>query len=196
MTVRLHAIPASNIKLNHFQNAVLTCGQQGEWKGLALLRKQFQQQKVSQSKAFRSKDDHNRKCIFASSFEDTVWKWKSNVWMPWWTTSGRKIGQRTLYKMTVCSRKIYKISAQFELGGVISQKYYDCWQPVALASKSLSDTETRYAQIEQEILEILLEYEWLNQYNYGQKAALETDHKPSTAFLRKPLTEWVCFIDL
>ena len=49
--------------------------------------------------------------------------------------------------------KISPDASQSGLGAVLLQKYED-WQPVAYASRSMRDAETRYAQIEKELLSI------------------------------------------
>ena len=60
------------------------------------------------------------------------------------------------------------------LGGVLLQG--GC--PVAYASISLTDAESRYAQIEKELLAALFSLERFNQYTYGKKVHVESDHKP------------------
>lgn len=47
--------------------------------------------------------------------------------------------------------KISSDASQSELGAVLMQKYGE-WQPAAYASRSITNTETRYAQIEKEML--------------------------------------------
>ena len=46
------------------------------------------------------------------------------------------------------------------------------------ASKSLTDTETRYANIERELLAIIYGCEKFHTYLYGRTFIMETDHKP------------------
>lgn len=60
-------------------------------------------------------------------------------------------------------------------------------QPVAYASRSLTDTERNYAQIEKELLAIVFGAEKFNQYTYGRKVIVESDHKPLEVIYRKPL---------
>ena len=49
-------------------------------------------------------------------------------------------------------------------------------QPIAFASKSLTDTETRYANIERELLAIIYGCEKFHTYLYGRTFIMETDH--------------------
>ena len=51
-------------------------------------------------------------------------------------------------------------------------------QPLAFASRALSDTETRYAQIEKELLSVVFGLEKFHQYTDGRKVTVQTDHKP------------------
>lgn len=60
-------------------------------------------------------------------------------------------------------------------------------QPVAYASRSLTDTERNYAQIEKELLAIVFATEKFNQYTYGRRVVVESDHKPLETIYKKPL---------
>ena len=51
-------------------------------------------------------------------------------------------------------------------------------KPIAFASKSLTDTETRYANIERELLAIVFGCEKFHTYLYGRSFVVESDHKP------------------
>jgi hypothetical protein len=79
-------------------------------------------------------------------------------------------------------------------------QYYDCKLPLILsvdaskdglgavllqnnlsiiyASKSLTDTQKKYAQIEKEALRIAFGCRRFHQYIYGRKVYVETDHRP------------------
>ena len=50
-------------------------------------------------------------------------------------------------------------------------------EPIAYASKSLTDTETRYANIERELLAIVFACQWFNMYVLGRPFTVESDHK-------------------
>ena len=60
-------------------------------------------------------------------------------------------------------------------------------RPVAYASRSLTDAESRYAQIEKELLAVQFSLESLHQYIYGKKVTIESDHKPLGAIAKKAL---------
>ena len=51
-------------------------------------------------------------------------------------------------------------------------------KPVAYASRSMTSTEQRYAQIEKEALAITSACEKFNDYIVGKDILTETDHKP------------------
>ena len=57
----------------------------------------------------------------------------------------------------------------------------------AYASRALTETETRYAQIEKEMLAIVYALEKFNQFTFGRKVTVHSDHKPLEAILKKPL---------
>ena len=71
------------------------------------------------------------------------------------------------------------------LGAVLIQEE----QPIAYASRSLSEAETRYAQIEKELLSVLFALERFNVYTYGVKVLVENDHKPLEIILKKTLQD-------
>lgn len=50
-------------------------------------------------------------------------------------------------------------------------------KPVAYTSRAFTDAETRYAQIEKELLAVVFEFERFNQYTYARSVEVETDHK-------------------
>ena len=60
-------------------------------------------------------------------------------------------------------------------------------QPIAFASKSLTDTETKYANIERELLAIVFSCQWFNMYVLGRPFTVESDHKPLEMIHQKSL---------
>ena len=79
--------------------------------------------------------------------------------------------------MDVAYLNTTKISADamaYGLGAVLLQQHVDTWKHVAFASKSLSNTERKYSQIEKEALALV----WV-----CEKFSLEMDHKPLVPLL-------------
>ena len=62
-------------------------------------------------------------------------------------------------------------------------------QPIAYASRALTDPETRYAQIEREMLAIVFAAEQFHQYIYGTEVEVMSDHKPLESIVLKPLRD-------
>ena len=69
-------------------------------------------------------------------------------------------------------------ASDFALGAVLSQIQNDVEKPIAFASRTLSETEHRYATIEKEGLAIIWAINKFKPYLYGAKFTLVTDHKP------------------
>ena len=74
-------------------------------------------------------------------------------------------------------------ASQSGLGAVLLQED----RPIAYASRALTDAETRYAQIEKELLAIVFAFSKFHQYIYGKEALVESDHKPLESIMKKPL---------
>ena len=82
--------------------------------------------------------------------------------------------------------KICADASAYGLGAVLLQQHSDMhWKPVAYASRSLSDTERRYSQIEKEALAIAWACEKFANYVLGKAIHLETDHKPLVPLLNR-----------
>ena len=114
-------------------------------------------------------------------------------------------------KDEICSQRVlahYDVNAQskisadasvYGLGAVLLQSQDGVtWQPVAFTSRSLSETEMRYAQIKKEALALVYACEKFSDYVLGKPIHLETDHKPLVPLLGNKsldtLPPWVlCF---
>ena len=103
-------------------------------------------------------------------------------------------------KEEICSPRVlalYDVNAKTKvsadasahgLGAVLLQEQQNTWRPVAFASRALTDTEVRYAQIEKEALALTWALEKFSEYVLGKSIILETDHKPLVPILgRKSL---------
>lgn len=69
------------------------------------------------------------------------------------------------------------------LGAVLLQDS----KPVIYVSRTLTDTERRYSQIEREFLAIVFGMKRLEKYLIGLKFELQTDHKPLLSIFKKPI---------
>ena len=75
-------------------------------------------------------------------------------------------------------------ASQSGLGAALLQN----GQPIAYASRALTPIETRYAQIEKELLAIVFGCEHFKAYTYGRDVVqVETDHQPLESIVKKPL---------
>uniref|UniRef100_A0A8C6TVI3 Reverse transcriptase/retrotransposon-derived protein RNase H-like domain-containing protein n=1 Tax=Neogobius melanostomus TaxID=47308 RepID=A0A8C6TVI3_9GOBI len=75
-------------------------------------------------------------------------------------------------------------ASKYGLGATLLQE----GKPIGYASRSLTDSEVNYAQIEKELYAILFGCRRFHQYVYGRHIIVESDHKPLESILRKPLT--------
>lgn len=87
-------------------------------------------------------------------------------------------------------QKISTDASKDGLGAVLLQAEGDSWQPVAYASRSMTKTETKYAQIEKECLGLAYGLEKFHCYVYGLPSfTVETDHRPLVSIIKKNLNE-------
>ena len=83
--------------------------------------------------------------------------------------------------------KVSADSSSYGLGAVLFQKAGEAWKPVVYASRALSETAQRYAQIEKEALAVTGKK--FTDYILGQHFKIETDHKPLIPLLSNKLLD-------
>lgn len=76
-------------------------------------------------------------------------------------------------------------SSSFSIGCCLMQEK----RPVAYASTALTDAQTRYSQIEKEMLAIVYGCKKFHTYLYGREVEVESDHKPLEAIMKKSLAQ-------
>ena len=79
--------------------------------------------------------------------------------------------------------KISADASSYGLGAVLLQRDGTHWHPIAYASRSMSETESHYAQIEKEALACTWACEKFSTYVLGRSFTIETDHKPLVPLL-------------
>ena len=62
-------------------------------------------------------------------------------------------------------------------------------RPVVYASRVLRDTETKYAQIETEMLAVVWRLERFHQYTFVKHIVVQSDLKPLESLMCKPLSK-------
>jgi len=87
-----------------------------------------------------------------------------------------------LYDLEVPT-KISADASSYGLGAVLLQESDSQWKPIAYASRSMSNTERRYAQIEKEALASTWACEKFASYVLGKTFEIETNHKPLVPLL-------------
>lgn len=75
-------------------------------------------------------------------------------------------------------------ASQYGLGAVLSRVFDDgSTKPIAFASRTLSEAEKKYTQLEKEALAIIFGVKKFHFYVYGRAFTLITDHKPLQTIL-------------
>jgi len=88
----------------------------------------------------------------------------------------------TLYN-PLAPTKVCADASSYGLRAVLMQKSDSQWKPVDYASRSMTETEKRYAQIEKEALATTWACETFSTYILGMRFLIETDHKPLVPLL-------------
>lgn len=74
------------------------------------------------------------------------------------------------------------------LGAVLEQCEGGVWKPVAYASRTMTQSEQNYTQIEKETLAIVFVCKRFHEYAYGRPITVHSDHKAIKEIFFKPLS--------
>ena len=115
--------------------------------------------------------------------KDVMWSW-SDAHEKAWENVKKLISAAPVlaYYQPAEQLEIQCDSSQSGFGAALIQN----GQPIAYASRALTETESRYAQIE-EMLAVIVAVEKFNNYTFGRKTIVHSDHKPLESILKKPL---------
>ncbi len=79
------------------------------------------------------------------------------------------------------------------LGALLEQnhgsEHEEKWHPIAYASRALQPYETRYAQIEKEVLSVVFGTERFHEYLYGRHFTVYNDHQPLKSIFSKSIID-------
>ena len=120
---------------------------------------------------------------------EQVSKWD---WTPSTDSTFQQLKQwicKTLLKTTLAyydrsqPLSIQTDASEYGLGTALLQNN----RPIAFASKTLTDMETRYANIECKCLSVVFGLEKFHTYIYGRHITVFNDHKPLEMITKKPI---------
>ena len=118
--------------------------------------------------------------------KDVRWNWSSSQEIAFQSIK-KKIAEITLLAFYDQNKELTleNDASEFGIGSVLKQND----KPIAYASRLLSDTERRYAQIEKEMLAIVFGLEKFHHYVFGRDVNIITDHKPLVSICQKNLSK-------
>ena len=113
------------------------------------------------------------------------WKWSADCQKAFEQAKNQLASAPVLAHYDVTQKlKLAADASAYGLGAVISHVYDDgSEKPIAYASRTLSNAEKNYAQIDKEALALVFAVQRFHTYLYGRKFVLVTDHKPLVTLL-------------
>ena len=111
------------------------------------------------------------------------------MWGPAQTKAFNQVKQELARPITlalydlIAETKISADASSHGLGAVLMQKVNEVWNPIAYASRSMSEAEKRYAQIEKEALATTWACEKFSAFILGKCIEIEIDHQPLVPLL-------------
>ena len=126
---------------------------------------------------------------FTQPLRELLSKSRAWIWGPAQSAAFKKVKQELSKPTTLTlydpngDTKISADASSHGLGAVLLQRVDGVWKPVAYASRSMSNTEKRYAQIEKEALATTWACERFSDFILGKRIDIETDHKPLVPLL-------------
>lgn len=122
--------------------------------------------------------------------EDIEWQWEAEHEREWQDIK-KFLTEEPVLQFFDQDKKI-RVSSDASkdgMGGVLLQEHDGNWLPVAFTSRAMTPAECNYAQIEKELLGLVMATEKFHEYIYGATIEAETDHKPLISLHTKNLSE-------
>lgn len=111
--------------------------------------------------------------------QDQAWQWTKFQQNAFEQLKKELTNEPTLILYDVnAPNRISADASSFGLSAILEQYKKNKWKPVSYASRSLTKTECRYAQIEKEALSITWACNKFKNYILGKQCEILTDHKP------------------
>jgi len=130
----------------------------------------------------------NTKALRSLLESGTEWRWEHEHVTEWDMLKNSLVREPVLkFFDPELPVKVSTDASKDGLGAVLLQKHDVAWFPVAYASRTMTEAERNYAQIEKETLGAVFGCEKFHEYIYGREVVLETDHKPLIAISMKAL---------
>ena len=108
------------------------------------------------------------------------WKWTQECSDAFAAAKEKLVSSTVLaYYDTMLPLKLAADASAYGVGAVISHVYPNGTEkPITFASRTLTQSEKNYAQIEKEALALMYSVKHFHQYLYGRRFTLVTNHKP------------------
>ena len=131
--------------------------------------------------------------LYALLKESTLWRWGSTEREAFEAAKKLLTSDQVLAHYDPSLPLVLACDASaYGIGAVLSHRLVDGTEhPIAFASRTLSNTERRYSQIEKEALACIFGVKHFHMYICGRHFQLQTDHKPLTALFgeSKPVSQ-------
>ena len=115
---------------------------------------------------------------------NALWCWEHSHEESFIALKNEISDQSILHYFDTSKDTILEVDASLKgLGAAVIQE----GKPVAFASKALTDTQSRYSNIEREMLAIVAGCERYHTFLYGKAFMIITDHQPLVTICKKPL---------
>lgn len=119
--------------------------------------------------------------------KDTEWSWTAKHQHPFNHVKKQLSKAKSLsYHDMGDEIHLYVDAGPFGLGAIFAQEEGGETETIAYGSKSLTDTEQRYSQIEKEMLAVTWTMQHFHVYLFGVKFHRHIDHKPLVSILQNP----------